>query len=344
MDKSFDLELEKKFTPKRLLSDFLARSYLRLGYDNKASRVASCGTFLEFKANVDNSNNFVEDSWRLTQANFCRDRLCPMCSWRRSFKIFGQVSQIMDVIENDYSFIFLTLTVPNCQDYMLCSVIDDLQSGFRKLTQHKRFKNAVCGHVKVLEITRNIEKNTYHPHFHVILAVPLNYFTSNLYINHAEWLEMWRKAMKNPNITQVDVRRCKPSVKEGEQAVKSIKSAVAEVAKYSVKSSDILGRLDKNGFLIAPYPDDIIDSSVLTLSGALYGRRLTAFGGIFKDIRKRLNLDDCEDGDLINIDSNNIRQDLAVMIFRYKWSSGAYKLIGLQKDVNVKFDDVDDDN
>lgn len=348
MDTSVISELENKFTPKHELSEVLAYSYKRLGDELKASRVFNCGTFLEFKASSDSGQDSDSFSYKLSNANFCRDRLCPMCNWRRSYKIFSNVSRIMDVIADDYYFLFLTLTVPNCKDFRLCSLIDDLQLGFNKLTKYKRFKKAVCGYFKVLEITRNLLADTYHPHFHCILAVNKSYFTSRDYINHDEWLQMWRKAMKDNSITQVDVRRCKPKedIKEGENAVKALKSAVAEVTKYAVKASDYLGRLDKSGFLVDLYPDNIIDSAVLTLSGALRGRRLTSFGGVFSDTFHELQLDDSENGDLVHVDSSDIRSDVAVMIYKYRWSCGVYKLVDVCKEVNVVVDcdDVSSDS
>ena len=55
-------------------------------------------------------------------------------------------------------------------------------------------------------------------------------------------------------------------------------------------------------------------------------RRLCSFGGCFDVARKQLQLDDCEDGDLIHVDGSELRSDVAYMVRRYKWSCGAYKL------------------
>ena len=327
-DNALILEISQKFTPKKQASELLSASYNRLGYEHKAERVSSCGTFLEFALQQSS------DTWHLRKANFCRDRLCPMCSWRRSYKIYAQISQIMNVIEKDYAFLFLTLTVPNCSAVTLSDTIDRLQLGWRKLIHdNKRFKSSVKGFFRVLEVTRNKDRfspfyNTYHPHFHVILAVSKSYFTSREYIKQSEMLEFWRKAMNDPSITQVDIRRCrnKNELSEGEQFSKSLSSAVAEVAKYSVKSADYLGKFDKRGFLLSPYSEDDIDSFVTVFSSALYGRRLTAFGGVFDDVSKSLQLDDIENGDLVHLDELELRSDVACLIRRFGWSSGAYKM------------------
>lgn len=334
-------EITTRFTPKRQASDILARSYERIGYDDKAHRVSECGTLLEFRRPLDD----VSEAWKLHNANFCRDRLCPMCSWRRTYKIYSQISRIMNVIQNDYVFLFLTLTVPNCSADELIQTIDKLQEGWYRFINYKRIKTAVKGYFKALEVTRNTNRhsmsfNTYHPHFHVILAVNKSYLTSRDYIQHSEWLEMWRKAMRNYDITQVDIRRCKSKqdIQEGEQAVKALGSAVAEIAKYSVKSADYLGRFDKDGFCVAPFPENEIDEAVLMLGSALHGRRLTALGGIFDEVAKKLQLDDFENGDLLHINGEEVRSDVAYMIRRYGWSCGAYKLIEETRYFNVEVD------
>lgn len=353
-DENLAKEIEIKFTSKRLASEVLSQSYERIGYENKAQRVSDCGTWLEFRRPLGDVSAppsakpvaaeavGTSEGWKLHNANFCRDRLCPMCSWRRTYKVYAQISRIMDVIQNDYVFLFLTLTVPNCSADELSQTIDDLQKGWYKFINYKCVKNAVKGYFKVLEITRNTDRtspsyNTYHPHFHNILAVKKSYFKSKDYILHSEWLEMWQKAMQDPTITQVDIRRCKnkQDIREGEQAVKALGSAVAEVAKYSVKSADFLGRFNKDGFLVSPFPDDEIDNTVITLGSALHHRRLVALGGIFDEVSKKLHLDDCEEGDLIHIDGSEIRPDVAYMIRKYNWSCGAYKLIEEHREINV---------
>lgn len=328
---SVDIELEKKWTPKKEQSLILSDSYERLNWIRKAERVADCGSWLEFVERSEQGQGGTgpgcpcgapdgtparTTAYKLYHANFCRDRLCPMCSWRRSYKIFGQVSQIMNLLGNNYRYIFLTLTVPSCEPEELNKLIDDMVKGWHRLVNRKAFKTAVKGFFRALEVTRNKKTGTYHPHFHVVLAVNPSYFTSRDYIQRDEWLQLWQQSMKDDTITQVDVRTMK-NKKTGEVSGEALASAVAETAKYAVKSADYIF---KNN-------DSLMDEIVLTLSSALSHRRLTAFGGCFADAREKLGLDDCEDGDLIHIDDNSIRSDLATMIVRFEWSCGAYKLV-----------------
>ena len=91
----------------------------------------------------------------------------------------------------------------------------------------------------------NPSYDTYHPHFHCILAVNPTYFDSRDYIKRDDWLAMWQKAIQDPTITQVDVRKVKPKKTKNTGtgfgdivSAADIVSAVCEVAKYTVKSGD----------------------------------------------------------------------------------------------------------
>lgn len=300
---------------KKLRTIELAESYRRLGeeFKSKQYRVRECGTFLEFK-------KFTDNSMKLNRANFCKVRLCPMCSWRRSLKIYGQVSKIMDeVVKNeDLEFIFLTLTTRNCEGQDLSNTIDNIFNAFNKMTKRVKYKKAIKGYFRALEVTHNLNImsdwfDTYHPHLHIILVVSKNYFKKpDLYINQEEWSNLWKQSLKVDYTPIVDVRR----FKGGNSKV--IKKSIAETAKYTVKSDDYIIREDITNEIIETLTDD----AVYILDKALAHRRLTAFGGILKKYHKKLNLDDAEDGDLVNTDNEEIREDLEYIIERYCWNIG----------------------
>ena len=291
---------------KKLTTLDLAESYKRLGFDSKHYRVKECGTYLEFK-------KLKDSSMKLNQANFCKVRLCPMCSWRRSLKIFGQVSKVMDCASDnkDYDYIFLTLTVKNCSGDELKDTIDILMNGFNRMTKRKIYKNSIKGHFRALEITHNLITDTYHPHFHCILVVNKSYYDSRDYISQREWTSLWKDVLKIDYTPIVDIRRFKD--KKG----KGISKSIAEVAKYTVKDNDYIVRNE-----IGEVIETLTDDAVLILDQALANRRLTAYGGVLKEIHKMLNLDDCEDGDLVNTDNDELRNDLEYIIVRYLWNIG----------------------
>ena len=120
--------------------------------------------FLEFKSSIESTN--LE---KLSNANFCKDRLCPMCSWRRSLKIFGQVSKIMDKLQekNEYEFLFLTLTSKNVYGENLSEELDKLFYGIKKF-------------MMITKIKKSKSYDTYHPHFHIILIVNKSYFNDKI--------------------------------------------------------------------------------------------------------------------------------------------------------------------
>ena len=336
-------ELTEKFVPRRLQADMLANCYERLHFDRRAERVRECGTYTEWKCypvpepaaglhrGVPAAAPELEQKPRLDKANFCRDRLCPMCSWRRSHKIFSQVSAVMSVIGDDYDFVFVTLTVPNIGGSDLGKEIDKLQNAWQRLSKFKRIQKAFKGFFKALEVTYNAEADTYHPHYHIVFAVNKQYWKRADYITHDELLEMWRKATRNPNITQVDIRRAGKRRKSEQTELEALSASIAEIAKYAVKSSDFLGKIDKTGRVIVPNPDKLVDKVVSVYAAALAGRRLRAFGGVFEEARKQLNLDDPEDGDLIHTDGEIINPDLMYMIYTYRWSCGGYKLVAVAR-------------
>ena len=251
-----------------------------------------------------------------------------MCAWRRSLKTFGQVSQVMDYVEEnyDYKYIFLTLTVRNCYGEDLKDTLDLMTGSFSKLSRRKAFKDAVKGYFRSLEVTYNQEENTYHPHFHLILAVNKSYFDDNkIYLSQNDWTNLWKQSLKVDYTPVVNVKRIKPNTDD-----KTYGKAVAETVKYTVKTNDYLIK-DEEGKINEKLTDEVVD----TLDTALHRKRLVSFGFVFKEVHKKLNLDDTEDGSLENTDNDDeIRSDLFSVILRYQWNIGIknYKLVEIAED------------
>ena len=100
-----------------------------------------------------------------------------MCNWRRSLKMYSQVSQITDKIltTRKSRFIFVTLTVKNPDAEHLTETLDLMNKGFKYITSKsqtfapaQKFKESLQGYIKATEITYNSKENTYHPHIHCI--------------------------------------------------------------------------------------------------------------------------------------------------------------------------------
>lgn len=324
-----DSEIEKKFKPKHEKSIYLSDIYLRLGKDKKSDRVCECGSYLEFAHEVD-SYGTIDEKGKLHKAYFCRDRFCPMCSWRRSLKLFSQVAQCIPQLTKDYKLLFLTLTVPNCKEEEFQQTIDRLMSAWSKITHLKKWKLSIKGFFRVLEVTRHKKHDklygTLHPHFHIILVVSKSYGKNKeSYITRDEFLEMWQQSYEDDSITQVDIRLLKQKdskeITESKDIIglKALESALAETCKYMMKDSDYL---DES---LTPEEQENLLSCLI---GGLHHRRLAHFGGVFKDLYNKLGFEDVEDEntDLTHIDES-INSGVALLITRWRWGFGCYNLI-----------------
>lgn len=272
------------------------------GYRQREERMAHCGDYLYFA-------RYEDEKRELIRAELCRDRLCPNCAYLRSRKVFGQVCRVMNAMPDKLAYLFLTLTVKNCRAEDFDKTLDNMFHGWQNLIRRNAFK-PVKGWFRALEVTYNAARNDYHPHFHVILAVPPSYF-SHGYVSHARWVQLWKDCAGLDYAPSVDVRRVKP-----DQAG-SLIGAVKEVAKYTVDLSKMLKSEDLSE-LVTP---------IETLAIGLKGRRLVGFGGLMKKLHKELDLTDPVDGELVEPE---LRPDVAYVVERYRWGIGAdwtwYKL------------------
>lgn len=251
-------------------------------------------------------------------ANFCHLRLCPMCTARRALKNAMKLSKVMTLTESRYGvqYLFLTLTVENCEGDKLGETLSLLTKSWDRLIRQRPVAAAVKGWYRAIEITHGKETG-YHPHIHAILAVGADYRPrSKQYITQAEWVRRWQMALKVSYKPIVDIRK----TKEGKGGL----GAVLEAAKYTTKDSDY----------IDPKLSEEEGAKILTdYTRALHGRRLVAFGGVMKEIAAQLGADK-EDTDLIHVDDDIIRDDLADMIADYGWHFGAGDYILTDRRVN----------
>ena len=328
----------------RLDADLLAEAYQAAscltdgpdaaGWAARADKVRSCGTQPTFERHISPDapgGHYLT----LKSANLCRDRLCPLCQWRRSLKVAAQARAV--VAEADrrkisrdrvgYSWIMLTLTQPSVPGPLLGAELDTMHRAFQRLTRSARWRGAVKGWLRVTEITRNNDPDspyygTYHPHIHSMLCVPKRYYTSSAYIPQYEWGILWAYYMRLAMPAIVDVRRVtdKGDVLPDGETQGNMGAAVAEVAKYAAKPSS---------YLIASDLGATVDA-VTTLATQLSGRRLYAWGGVCKEAAQALHLDSLETGDLVHIDetsSADTPADGISQYIAYHWALGVRNYI-----------------
>ena len=281
----------------------------------RSQRMFDCGSSLQFAVSL-------AGEMRLHRASFCRDRMCPSCQKRRSLVIFHQVKNVCQAIQNDnptFKYLLLTLTVPNVSADNLSDEIKHLTKSWDRLTKRVQFKKSIKGWFRALEVTYSGERDDYHPHIHVLLCVPSNYFAKN-YIKQERWLDMWRECTRYPEITQVDVRAIKPNPKRTDSD--AVSSAAAEVGKYATKPSNYVGRLPGGRYMA-------IKHVVRELATGIARKRLVAFGGIMKEYHSKLSLEDVESDsvDLINLDGDKSAID-AVMVKVFRWNVGFGNYVG----------------
>lgn len=187
---------ERDWKGKKKRSLLMAEHHEKADLGKKAERMQECGNFLSFK--------LKDERLKLYQAYFCKARLCPMCNWRRLLKIAFQNKKIIQTVNEreKVQWVFLTLTVRNIEGDKLKNTMDQMTKAWNRFAGYAKFKRSVKGYFRAMEVTRNWDKEsewygTYHPHFHVLLAVPNGYFKKkDLYITQADWTSMWQRAMK----------------------------------------------------------------------------------------------------------------------------------------------------
>lgn len=288
------IDIIQKCTGKKLKNPKFS-SYIEPLISKKMMKLINeCGDLLMFLSDFEMKNK------KLYKGSFCKNRFCPMCSWRMACKDSLKISILMEHLrkEENKEFIFLTLTAPNVIGDKLDDEIKNYNKSFERLMKRKEVKNIVKGYIRKLEITYNSDVssksyNTYHPHFHVVIAVNKTYFKkSDLYISQQRWLELWQEATGDSSITQVDVRKSKSNnLKE-----------VYELAKYSAKDSDyLISRPVFNVFY-----------------KALKGKQLIVFSGLFKDANTMY-----ENGEL---DYYKVSDEIEyVYMMCYQWKQREYE-------------------
>lgn len=321
---------------KKMMNELLSLAYDQIN-PQKAARLRDCSKLLRFR-------RYLDGTKKLESMNSCCVRLCPICSWRRSLKIYGQTKEIVDFLAQkyDYRYIMLTLTVKNCSADKLPETIDSMMKAWKRFMALNEINSFCKGWYRSLEITHdrepfitrdmyygNEEKHIkakgyyyrklglrpgdenpnydlFHPHFHVLIAVNKTYFTSRYYVNQASLAHLWGQSLRIDYEPRVDIRCIQGATMD------EINHAVCEVAKYACKDSDY----------IIPDDWDLTVNTVRVLDKAIDKRRLVAYGGVMKDAKCILKQDDAEDGDLVHVGDDDTPNDQDYAIISYWWYTG----------------------
>lgn len=221
--------------------------------DAQYARLLACGSYVGMQ---------YDDAQRLrvTEACFCRARMCPMCAWRKSLRAFVVVQDMVAAMPG-YDYILCTVTVPNVAGAALGDTITRMYHRWRDMVKLPQLR-AWCGWLRSTEVTYSPARGDYHPHIHALVAVKPTYWKSRAYVSHDAAQRLWGLGI-------VDLRR-----------VRDIGRGVAEVAKYAVKPLDF-ERVDA----------ERAAEVYRTLHDALHGRRLVQTGGCIRDTLRALRVD-----------------------------------------------------
>jgi plasmid rolling circle replication initiator protein Rep len=194
-----------------------------------------------------------------------------------------------------YRWLFLTLTVRNCNIADLKETLTWMNKSFKRLTELKAFPGV--GWLKSVEVTRGKDGSA-HPHFHCLLMVRPGYFGKN-YIKQQEWVEMWKGSLRVDYNPVLDVQ----AVKKSQQPMQLI----PELLKYCTKESDLTA--DRAWFL--------------ELTGQMHKMKAIVTGGVLKEYLRELEE---EPEDLVG--ENNLAEvDEGHLYFGWKREKKKYKLV-----------------
>lgn len=305
-----------KLTDRKTLTMRMYDKSMGFGDYKHAVRYYNCGTQIELQ------NGTIKN------ANFCRDRFCPMCAWRRSKKLAHQNTVVYDAIKRETAqekdlhkknrMLFLTLTVPNVPLSALGQIVRQMSAGWNRFRNNRAVKKQpIVGFCRKFEVTYNAKTNTYHPHYHVLLTI------RGWSANQQQWAHWWTAAMQSEVGLIVDIR----AAYDDEQTVQDteygkIKSTVREISKYMAKPSDILEGVRT--------PEDWEQ-----LRLALDGVREVSYGGIWRTYRKEYGYVDIDKDDLTDNDEVTNSEE---PIEQWEWHFFRYELVGVRYESGVVLD------
>lgn len=230
---------------------------------DKGAKIEQCGQHLYFEGG------------HLVGADFCRQRICPMCQYRNSMRQYARMLQVAERLgAQGYRFLHLVLTVPNCSHADLAKTVQKLYDGYGKLMHEKRIKKAFKGALRALEVSFNAEKWTFHPHLHCLIAVRMSYFSdTRVYCSHKLVKDLWKKYT---GADQVHITAVKPGDWQG----------VAEVCKYCAKPFDYMQQ-----------PQAAVEM-ITALGATLKGRRFVQRYGVIRTEYKAVKEAEAEPGEV----------------------------------------------
>ena len=298
-----------KWTVRKLEAKKRAELMRRAGYKSRAARMARCSEHVELQVCPACGRNHV------TRAELCRDRFCPICMWRLAMQKYAKMCKIVDKVEeyDNYKYTFVTLTVRNVPVGKLREQVLEMSNAWNKLRKRKDFTELQDGWARSVEITYNADMQTFHPHYHIIIAhgasVNVDINTLKQYFN-----ALWRDTANLNYKPQTDVETIDKLYGNDVKSKEEQSNAVLETFKYPLK----------------PFNSDEMPLHIFKrYVEQVKGLRMTAFGGIFKTVKHDLgfNMEDVEDGkEIQEVACESCGSQMQSYIYRWCETSDKYEV------------------
>jgi plasmid rolling circle replication initiator protein Rep len=273
--------------------------------ETKRLSVETAVSLLDFGSDVfkdrarmmyDCGDNVSFSGGKVVAADFCRQRLCPMCQRRKSLKTYSDFCKVLGKL-GGFSFLHMVLTVPNVAGDELNETLD-LMNGcasrfFKILELAKPFK----GVARVTEISYNDKRGDFHPHFHCLVAVKPSYFKSRDYLKYDTLRFLWSAVWyhRHDNLKRLTDEKIKLSNLSDSDLLqvfitKADEGALPEIAKYAVKPLTFKATRKQRAEILQ------------TLFEGLHGRRLIQTYGVIRDAAKsaKVTFDECVELDTLD--------------------------------------------
>lgn len=325
-----------------------------ISFDKYAIRINVCGSWLKFVE--------ADGKIKLVDARFCKVPNCSMCQWRRSLKWRAKFLSLVPDIQKNYpthKWVFLTLTIRNCDLDYLRPTLTHLHGSFNRLSMLKRFP--MDGLVKSVEVTRawdcyhkgefigrhgttwitrweyqnkqvlELKPTTeVHPHLHISGLVPASYFSTG-YIKHDEWTALWKHCLKVDYNPIVNIKVVKAKTKnssllpEPEQFANNVNTDESGMVQAICET---LKYTVKEQDLIGSYcnDDDANSSWLKAMTEQLYKVRKVEYRGILKDMGKEIE-QAVDDSNLIDINENEEVGEIPTKELEFRWRSALKKYV-----------------
>lgn len=261
-----------KYSDKKAESVLVAQKLYAAGLKKRGDRIMSCNRILKFAQCADCGHIDI------VSASYCRDRLCPLCSWRLSIQRYARMRRILESIPSGFEYSLVTLTVKNCKSSDLSSTIAAMSAAWADVRRQRWLKDRLVGWARSLEVTYNKSTREVHPHFHII-AVWSRASEGGCTALIQEWLQRCARHGLTCTAAAQDAQSIKSAGGEGASLI----GAICETMKYCVKSKDLL--------------DGVPLSIVRDIALGLEGKKLISLGGLIKKIAAKLAIDDIDKPD-----------------------------------------------